>query len=96
VSGLGPITLRVQEVLPLNSKQTTPTPADFTLVSGTNITGLNFGNPQPLFRLDRYTILLCYNQGCTYGMKFSTIPRLCEPRDLLLHVYCHLGVEHGF
>jgi hypothetical protein len=44
VTGLGPITLRVREELPLNTTQTTVDPPDFVLVSGTNVTGLDFGN----------------------------------------------------
>lgn len=44
VGKLGPFTFEVTEVVPPGFAQTTPNPPAFTITSGTNVTGLIFGN----------------------------------------------------
>ncbi len=44
ITGVGPGTHRVREVHQPGSVQTTPNPADIVASSGTNVTGINFGN----------------------------------------------------
>jgi hypothetical protein len=41
---LGPGTYRVREVVPAGSAQTTANPADIVATSGTDVSGINFGN----------------------------------------------------
>ena len=43
-ANLGPGTYRVREVVPVGSVQTTTNPADITASSGTNVSGVDFGN----------------------------------------------------
>ncbi len=43
-ANLGPGTYRVREVAPASSTQTTANPADITATSGTNVSGIDFGN----------------------------------------------------
>ena len=50
-TNIGPGTYRVREVLPAGSTQTTPNPIDVVANSGTNITGINFGNFTNSFQL---------------------------------------------
>ena len=50
-TNIGPGTYRVREVLPAGSTQTTPNPLDIVANSGTNITGINFGNFTNSFQL---------------------------------------------
>ena len=50
-ANLGPGTYRLREVLPAGSTQTTPNPLDIVASSGSNVTGINFGNFTNSFQL---------------------------------------------